>query len=84
MQKNLTELRQVKVVGNKKNPRCNSEGYADPTAYEALKPIIKEETALENKMSFIVKMFKFIAAESGFEIIHRIELKDQKTGRVFK
>jgi len=35
-------------------------------------------------MSFIVKMFKFIAAESGFEIINRIELKDKKTGRVFK
>ena len=66
-------------MGNKKNPRCNSEGYADPTAYEALKPIIKEETALENKMSFLVKMFKFIAAESGFEIINRIELKDKKT-----
>lgn len=84
MQKNGIELRQVIQMGNKKNPRCNSEGYADSTAYEALKPIIKEETALENKMSFIVKMFKFIAAESGFEIIHRIELKDQKTGRVFK
>ena len=71
-------------MGNKKNPRCNSEGYADHTAYEALKPIIKEETALENKMSFIIKMFKFIASEAGFEITNRIELKDKTTGRLFK
>ena len=67
-----------------KSPRRNSEGYADPTAYEALKPIISADTALENKVKFIIKMFKFILSESGFDLISRIELRDKHTGRVFK
>ena len=84
MQKNGIELRQVIQMGNKKNPRCNSEGYADPTAYEALQPIIKADTALENKVNFLIKVLKFISSEAGFDILNRIELQDKKSGRVFK
>ena len=67
-----------------RGPLYNASGCADPTAYEALKPIIKEETQLENKVSFLVKTLKFIIRESGFELVSRIELKDRKTGRMFK
>ena len=34
-----------------KNPKFNASGCPDPTAYEALKPIIKEDTALENRVN---------------------------------
>ena len=71
-------------MGSKKNPRCNQEGYADPTAYEALKPIISADTALENKVAFLIKVLKFIATEAGFDIVARIELRDKATGRLFK
>ena len=71
-------------MGNKNNPRCNSEGYIDPTAYEALQPIIKAEAALENKVSFLIKVMKFIAHESGFHILNRIELRDRSSGRTFR
>lgn len=71
-------------MGNKNSPLCNSEGYADPTAYEALKPIIESEKALENKVGFLIKVLKFIANEAGFEVLNRIELQDKQTGRVFK
>ena len=84
MQKNGIELRQVIQMGNKKNPRCNSEGYADPTAYEALQPIIKADTALENKVNFLIKVLKFISSEAGFDILNRIELQAKHSGRVFK
>ena len=62
----------------------NSEGYADPTAYGALKPIIQADAALEGKVNFLIKVLKFIANEAGFDVVNRIELRDRNTGRCFK
>lgn len=61
-------------------PWENAEGYPDPTAYNALRPIMQEDAALEGKVNFLIKVLKFIIAESGFELLARIELKDKKTG----
>lgn len=66
------------------NPKCNSEGYYDPTAYYGLRPIIKEESALEREVNTLIKVLKYIISKSGFELVSRIELRDKKTGRVFK
>ena len=71
-------------VGNNKNPHNNQSSLPDPTAYEALKPIIKEETDIEKKCNFLIKIIKFIIRESGFEILNRIELKHNDSGKVFK
>jgi len=67
-----------------KNPHFNANGCPDPTAYEALKPIIKEDAELESKVNFLIKVLKFIINETGFELLNRIEIKDKKTGRCFK
>lgn len=66
------------------NPRRNSEGYFDPTAYMGLKPIIEEENALEREVNMLVKVLKYIISKSGFELVSRIELRDKKTGRTFR
>lgn len=66
------------------NPKCNSEGYYAPTAYYGLRPIIKEESALEREVNALIKVLKYIISKSGFELVSRIELRDKKTGRVFK
>lgn len=66
------------------NPRRNSEGYYDPTAYMGLKPIIAEENALEREVNMLVKVLKYIISKSGFELVSRIELRDKKTGRTFR
>lgn len=66
------------------NPRRNSEGYFDPTAYMGLKPIIDEENALEREVNMLVKVLKYIVSKSGFELVSRIELRDKKTGRTFR
>lgn len=65
-------------------PWENGEGYPDPTAYNALRPIMQEDAALEGKVNFLIKVLKFIMAESGFELLARIEIKDKKTGRCFR
>ena len=67
-----------------KNPHFNASGCADPTAYEALKPIIKEDAELEYKVNFMIRVLKFIISQSDFELLNRIEVKDNKSGRVFR
>ena len=58
----------------------NSEGYADPTTYAA----IKEENDLEARVTALVRALRTIARLSGFDFVGRFELVDQKTGRHFK
>lgn len=65
-------------------PKRNSEGYYDPTAYEGVKSIVREENALDGRVSDFVRVLKFIIRSCGFELVSRIEIKDVKTGRVFK
>lgn len=76
--------KEVPGMGENKNPYFNSEGYPDPTAYGALKPIMQADAALEGKVNFLIKVLKFIANEAGFDVINRIELRDRNTGRLFK
>ena len=71
-------------MGNRKNPRCNNEGYADPTPYEALRNIDKANEALDDKVNFLFKVIRFIASEAGFDILNRIEVQDRHSGKIFK
>lgn len=68
------------MQGNKNNPFHNSEGYSNPTAFG----VIQEENELEKKTGFLIKVLKFIINESGYELLNRIEIKDKKSGRVFR
>ena len=66
-------------------PWENAEGYVDPTAYNAIKKVSAEEhEALDAKVNTLIKVLKFIIAESGFELAARIEIRDRKTGRFFR
>ena len=67
-----------------RNPKKNSEGYPDPTAYEGLRPLIEEENALERRVNQLIKTLKYITGLAGFELISRIEIKDKETGRIFR
>lgn len=66
------------------NPKLNSEGYYDPTAYNGLRNILREENALERDVTMLIKVLKYIIGKAGFELVGRIEVKDKKTGRVFR
>lgn len=66
------------------NPKYNSEGYADPTAYYGTKEIIREESETEKRAYDLIKVLKFIIRSCGFELIERVKIKDAKTGREFR
>lgn len=64
--------------------RYNNEGYADPTAYEGMKDVIREESEAEKRVHDLVKVLKYIINAAGFELSERVQLKDKKTGREYK
>lgn len=66
-----------------RNPKYNAQ-VADFTAFEALKPMIQENAALEKKVHNLVNTVKFIVDCAGFEMIGRIQIKDKKSGREFR
>lgn len=60
----------------------NASGYADPTAYAAVRKVEHDE-AVEN-VNRLIKDIKAVIAQSGFILLNRIELKDPKSGIIFK
>ena len=71
-------------MGNRDNPRNNSEGYADPTAYEAIRKVVKEENLQLKRITELMNVIRYIVDKSGFELGNRIVFKDKKTGKEYK
>lgn len=62
----------------------NQDGYKDPTAFQAIKQVIKEEETEEKQLATLVFILKYIINMAGFEPISRIELRSKKSGRVYR
>lgn len=67
-----------------KDPRKNAEGYADLTAYNGMKKVVREEDDADKRAFELVGVLKFIIRTAGFELTERIQLKDKRTGRVYR
>lgn len=67
-------------MGNRNNPRCNTEGYSDPTAFEALRNLERED---ERFHRLLYTLF-YLCELADFEIEGRIVLIDKKTGRIWR
>jgi hypothetical protein len=65
---------------NDRDLRKNAEEYSDPTAYEAIKNIDKEDERFHKLLHTIF----YICNVAGFEIEGRIVLVDKKTGRIWR
>ena len=65
---------------NDRELRRNAEGYSDPTAYQAIKNIDRED---ENFHKLLHTIFN-ICELSGFRIEGRIVLVDEVTGKVWR
>lgn len=48
-----------------KNPKFNASGCADPTAYEAISQVIKEEKELDKRVHNLISVLKFIIDWAG-------------------
>lgn len=61
-------------------PWENKSGCKDPTAYMVEK-VISEEEQRKNDLVWVIKK---IAGWAGFEIINRMELRERKSGRIYR
>ncbi len=62
----------------------NGSGYPDPTAFEGMNAVVKEECELEHKKNKLIQTIKNVVSMAGFEVVGRIEVKHKDTGKVFK
>lgn len=63
----------------------NASGCADPTAYNAMQNIQQEQRAeAAANANQLIKALKTLVTENGFVLLNRIELKDIKSGTIFK
>ena len=60
----------------------NASGCADPTAYTAIRNADRAEA--DARVNQLIKALKATIAADGFILINRIELKDKRSGIVFK
>lgn len=67
-----------------KDPRKNAEGYPDLTAYNGMKKVVREEDDADKRAFELVGVLKFIIRAAGFELTERVQLKDKRTGRVYR
>lgn len=62
------------------NDKKNSEGYSDPTAYQALKNIENEEARFHKLLYTIFDICEL----ANFEIEGRIVLVDKRSGKIWR
>lgn len=62
----------------------NQEGYTDPTASIAVGQMSREENEVDKRAYDLIKVLKYIIKGAGFELMERVQVKDIKTGRVYK
>ena len=56
----------------------NNEHYRDPTAFKAM------ENMDAKRVRRVVKNIKLYINENDLELLNRIELKDKRTGKIYK
>ena len=67
----------------KRDPRLNASGYKDLTAYEAIRNVDREAEA-EKRYKKLLSTIFYICDLAGFHIEGRIEIRDKKTGKVWR
>lgn len=67
-----------------KFPKRNASGCPDPTAHDALLPIAQEDAALEARTTRLIKAVKSFIDLAGYDLIARIEIRDRKSGKIFR
>lgn len=63
----------------------NDEGYSDPTAETAIGHVMKEQKKRRSdQVTKTIKTLQNVAHLAGFDIVGRIELREHKSGRIYR
>ena len=67
---------------NYKGDRFNGENYPDPTAYEAIKNVDRENRERDILAKKVIKTIQNVAHLAGFDIVGKITLREHKSGEI--
>ena len=63
----------------------NDEGYSDQTAETAIGHVMNEQKKRRNDQATkTIKTLQNVAHLAGFDIVGRIELREHKSGRIYR
>lgn len=63
----------------------NNEGYSDPTPEQAIGHVMKEQKKQNmSQEQKTIKTLQNVAHLAGFDIVGRIELREHKSGRIYR
>lgn len=76
-------------MANNKDPRRNESGCMDLTAYEAIKKMDKEgkdmgKNERNEEVFTAIKLVKNMLRKFDLIVINRIEIKDKRTGKIYR
>ena len=71
-------------MGRENDLRRNGSGYIDMTAYDAIQAADKESTADESRFKRLLAVIFYVCENAGFHVENRIELRDKRTGKVWR
>lgn len=77
------------MKGENRNPKRNESGCLDLTAYEAIKKVDKESRKNSKNERNIevfeaIKLVKNMLRKFDLIVINRIEIKDKRTGKIYR
>ena len=67
----------------KRDPRYNESGYLDLTAHKAINNVEREADA-EARFKKLLSHIFYICDLAGFHIEGRLEIRDKKTGKIWR
>lgn len=70
-------------MSDKRDPRRNASGCMDLTAYEAIRNADRDADA-EARFKKLLSTIFYLCDLAGFHIEGRLEIKDKKTGKVWR
>ena len=76
-------------MANNKDPRRNESGCMDLTAYEAIKKMDREvkkqvKNERNEEVFTAIKLVKNMLRKFDLIVINRIEIKDKRTGKIYR
>jgi hypothetical protein len=71
-------------MSNQGKPYLNNSGCPDPTAFEAMKRVLKEQNHIDDAAHKVVTTIKNILDLSGFELVERVQIRHKKSGKYYK
>ena len=74
-------------MGNNGKPWLNNSGCYDPTAFEAMKHIQREERVqnhVDEKAHELIAVIKSVLNLAGFELVERVQIRHKQSGKIYK